>query len=204
MSRPNSGGFATSFDPMAQLAHATRKRQTPEKFWAKVDRSGGEAACWPWTGRTDHHGYGFLSWRWNEVGAHRLAYALAHGPIPEGQVVRHACDNPRCCNPAHLLLGTIADNNADARDRGRMAFGHLAKSGVDNSRAKLNDALVIALRRAWRAGESIKSICLRTGLSVGTIHPMLHRKTWRHVSEPSDCATAPDEAARALCPEVRP
>ena len=180
MSRPHSNGAGAAFDPMAMLARATRRRMTPEKFWAKVDRS--SDGCWPWTGRL-LDGHGTVSWCWRDVGAHRVAYAISHGPLLDGQVVRHTCDNPPCCRPDHLVVGTIADNNADMVERGRNATEQLVHRGATNVNAKLTDALVAELRAAWRGGESIKSIVRRTGLAVGTVHPMLHGKTWKHVAD---------------------
>lgn len=183
MSRPRSNGRGRAFDPMAELDGQLRRRASPEKFWAQVDRSGGAEACWPWTGATRRDGYGLASWCRRDIGAHRLAYALANGPIPSRRVVMHACDNPPCCNPAHLSIGTPAQNNADMRTKGRARTGASTRFGSKNHNAKLNDDLVRELRAAWRAGESIKSIVARTGLAVGTVHPMLHGKTWRHVVE---------------------
>jgi hypothetical protein len=67
-----------------------------------------------------NYGYGAMRWRGRTVGAHRVAYELTHGPIPTGAVIRHSCDVTNCCNPAHLLTGTLADNMRDAADRQRM------------------------------------------------------------------------------------
>lgn len=89
-----------------------------DEFLAQVDRRRGADACWPWKGKTVE-GYGY----WAGEGAHRIAYRLKHGSISEGAVIRHECDNPPCCNPAHLKAGTHADNHYDCVKKGRHARG---------------------------------------------------------------------------------
>lgn len=88
-----------------------------ERFWRQVDRREPDA-CWPWTGATIK-GYGHSHWGREHYYAHRKSWELAFGPIPDGMVVRHRCDNPPCVNPAHLEVGTQADNVADMIARGR-------------------------------------------------------------------------------------
>lgn len=87
----------------------------PEKFWAKVGKRG-EEECWPWLGAIDTQGYGRAGKRDR---AHRIAFLIFHQHIPPGMVVRHRCDNPPCCNPSHLELGSKSDNARDAVERDR-------------------------------------------------------------------------------------
>lgn len=115
----------------AALANHGRfsKDCTPEmRFWGKVDKRGPKE-CWPWTATKLPQGYGIVSSagigkrlkKPYPVGAHRVAYWLTHGgDFPVDPVcVLHSCDNPSCCNPAHLRLGDRQENSDDKMRRGR-------------------------------------------------------------------------------------
>jgi len=98
-----------------------------DSFWAKVDKSAGEQGCWLYTGFKKWDGYGWLCrGRW--MTAHRYSWILAYGEPPEGMSIMHKCDNPPCCNPAHLELGTHVDNMADMRRKNRNNSGYLKKT----------------------------------------------------------------------------
>lgn len=111
-----------------------------EQLWSKVDQSGGPDACWPWTGRVDRCGYGQL-WavgrRWQ---AHRLAYQVNTGAAPGAMCVCHSCDSPPCCNPAHLWIGTHADNVVDRSRKGRSASGDASGVRLHPDRFPRGDA----------------------------------------------------------------
>jgi len=90
--------------------------------------------CMEWTGYVNAKGYGNLFIEGKTVKAHRLAWALAYGPIAQGDVIRHfVCDNPPCCNVAHLRSGTQADNINDMNTKGRN--GHTAKTHCPDNHA---------------------------------------------------------------------
>jgi hypothetical protein len=130
--------------------------------------------CWPWTGPRVS-GYGVLWRNGNNYGAHRVAWELANGPIPDGMFICHRCDNPPCCNPAHLFLGTQADNDADRTVKGR------SSRGSKHPDAKLTEDTVRLIRGRFAGGEAIRQLAADFGVSGATIHAAVHRKTWRHV-----------------------
>ena len=100
-----------------------KPRPVGERMFPKIDRSGGPDACWPWNGFRGARGYGHV-WCENTMKlAHRVSWTLANGPIPDGLSVLHRCDNPPCCNPSHLFLGTQADNIADRDRKGHQTSG---------------------------------------------------------------------------------
>lgn len=110
-----------------------------ERLWSRVEKSN-PTECWEWQGATYTKGHGAIArGRRSEgmVATHRAAWELTHGPIPEGMVVCHACDNPPCCNPNHLFLGTLAANNADCTAKGRQHRGYkLSDEEVRDIRAR--------------------------------------------------------------------
>lgn len=107
----------------AHIKNCGRILLDPAWFWPKVDQSAGEAACWPWQGAISSWGYGTVNFRGHGYGAHKLAWMMANGEVPEGLCVLHRCDNRPCCNPGHLFLGTKKDNGQDAKQKGRVWKG---------------------------------------------------------------------------------
>jgi hypothetical protein len=91
-----------------------------ERLLSFVDSSDPDA-CWEWRGNRHQQGYGFIKVNPRNLLAHRVSYELHVGPIPGGMVVCHQCDNPPCINPAHLRVGTQADNMRESVERGRHA-----------------------------------------------------------------------------------
>lgn len=129
-------------------------------FWAKVDRSGGPSACWPWTGFLNRKGYGRCGYRYRTWLAHRLAWHLTNGPVAADLAVCHSCDNPRCANPAHLWLGTLADNNRDMEVKGRAR-----NRGERHAQARLSDAQVADIAAQVKSGARVTDVARAFGVS---------------------------------------
>lgn len=174
---------------------AASKRKGPKpmplaaRFWPKVDRNGAVpihdpslAPCWLWTGGLYRQGYGrfFVAGKRRDASqakAHRVSYEIAHGKIPDGLGVLHRCDVRRCVNPAHLYLGTDADNARDRRERGREGD----RSGGRNGRAKLTANDIYEIRKALADGETQTSLGLRFGVSQKQISKIASGLAWSHL-----------------------
>ena len=115
------------------------------KFWQRVDKTGN---CWLWTGAQGPNGFGVTRWEDRNQYAHRVAYELIKGAIPDGLMVLHTCDNPTCCNPAHLFLGTRQDKTQKMVGHGRA----YRPFGERNPKHKLTDAEIAEIRRRYDAG----------------------------------------------------
>lgn len=110
---------------------------------------GGEEECWPWRGTYFSDGYG----RIRQHHAHRVVWSLVHGYMPASEFpIRHTCDNPQCCNPGHLLIGTAKQNVEDMYQRGRARPGGHNQQGEANGHVKLTAVQVAAIRTAYRSG----------------------------------------------------
>ena len=134
------------------------------RFWPKVEVS--EEGCWPWTGAVNEDGYG-LVWDGRAVQAHRVAWRLTFGPIPEGIHVLHHCDNPPCQRPDHLFLGTHKMNMEDRQAKGRQAVGDAtAQWGMTNGQVKFTTEQVVEIRRARAFGALLRHISAEYGISM--------------------------------------
>lgn len=147
-----------------------------ERFWARVDQSGD---CWVWTGGRHRSGHGIIGSEESArkvLLAHRYSYEMAYGPIPEGMVVMHRCDNAPCVNPDHLEAGTRAQNNRDAVDR----LG--VNRGERHPRAKLDDEAIRTIRSLRAAGVSNAELASRFGVQKPAISRIATGHSWRHVA----------------------
>jgi hypothetical protein len=145
-------------------------------FWTRVDKNDDANSCWEWQGRRDKHGYGRMEWPGKRSQlAHRISWLLAHGD--PGQLwVLHECDNPRCCNPNHLFLGTPMDNTRDMRQKGRA--GDLR--GEEHPRAKVTAAQVSEIRQLYAAGGvTQKELGQRYGITDRQVSSIVREENWK-------------------------
>lgn len=150
-----------------------------ERLWTRVQKTDG---CWLWQGSHTPRGYGKLQAHGRSVYAHRTAYELTYGPIPPGMCVCHRCDNPPCCNPEHLFLGTPAENMADrdAKGRGRLGMKGRGPTGRPNSRRSLTDREVQTLRTAYATWTgSVRALARGLGYSYSTVQRILNGQMYR-------------------------
>ena len=152
------------------------------KFWQTVQR-GEDGDCWPWLGSTGagdgkiRYGKLWDSGKKVHVYAHRYAFEQTHGEIPTSLVVRHHCDNPVCCNPAHLAVGTQQDNVKDRQKRNR----HRSLRGEETHKAKLTEKIVQEIKRRLAKGESAKRLAQEYGVVRTAISEIKRGANWAWV-----------------------
>lgn len=177
-----------------RAAFAERSRRLAanvvEIFLKRVVKSNGDG-CWEWSGKRFDEGYGKFSMPGNSrktVQAHRLSYELFVGPIPDGLLICHKCDNPPCVRPDHLFPGTSAQNTQDAIAKGRMAVGEA------NPRATITEADVREIRRRYAAAPLspngkrkrngvLPGIAQSFGISYATANDIVRWRTWSHLTD---------------------
>lgn len=172
---PNCGGPKTFYAKGCRKccdysAFGTPSRITFESRIQKTD------SCWLWTGRLTKQGYGQRKIGDKLMPAHRAAWLLLRGSIPDGMCVCHRCDVRNCVNPDHLFIGTNDDNMADMVAKRRQPLGRR------NAAAKLTEADVQAIRTARANGQSAMALAKAYGLYFSTVYKIVRRETWRHVA----------------------
>lgn len=138
--------------------------------------------CWVWTKSRVTDGYGNVMMNRRHTSAHRIAFQLGKGDIPAGLFVCHSCDNPPCINPAHLHIGTNADNLRECRDRGRHK-SHIMP-GEANPIAKLDNTAVNEIRELLRMGLSHRKIAALFGICPQNVSKIKNGERWAHLLDP--------------------
>lgn len=182
------------------LVNATlRGAPVGDRFAHYVLRGDGES-CYEWQSSIGTNGYGLFYFRGRSAHAHRVAWELANGPIPDGLFVCHHCDNPRCVRVDHLFLGTPEDNIHDMLAKGRARFtgprnpargerhGFYGRPdrparGTRNAAAKISEITVRLIRSRCDAGETKSAVARDLGLGRNVVTRVARRETWQHVSD---------------------
>lgn len=149
------------------------KKLTQERFFAKVNKTD---KCWVWLGAKNDWGYGNFQYEGKIEKAHRVAYRMFIGEIPDGMKVLHRCDTPACVNPAHLFLGTDGDN---ARDRAAKKRGN-SPHGEQHTRAILTESQVLEI---IQSSLSYKKLALKFSISKSAIRDIKIGKNWKHLRD---------------------
>lgn len=138
-------------------------------FWTQVKFG---PNCWEWTAGRFQNGYGRTFRRRSGVGAHRAIYEDLYGPIPEGLVVMHVCDNKPCVRPSHLRLGTPGDNMRDMIAKGRGIRGSAQKA------SKLSEDEIPVIRARLSEGDTIAAVARAYRVSETAIRSIKQGRTW--------------------------
>lgn len=165
------------------MRRKAKRTQICHNFFAHVDQSGGPDACWPFLRSKSAKGYGRVWANGRCEEAHRYAYTLAIGPIPDSingkmACILHSCDFPPCCNPKHLRVGTKFENAIDREVRGR---GNQPK-GENNYASELTTRQVIFIRRCADIFNT-EEMAAMLNVKRACVAKVLRRETWKHVVE---------------------
>lgn len=154
-----------------------KRRPLVDRFWERVNKTDDKDSCWEWKSKPKKHGYCTITkggTKGKSLLAHRVSYEIAYGEIPPGLRVCHSCDNPVCCNPNHLFLGTDLDNARDKCNKGRQAKGE--RSGTH----KLTAMQVKTIRNEYATGcVTCAELGNRFGVNGGTISSIIRYKSWK-------------------------
>ena len=152
-----------------------RNKTLAQRFWEKVDVKGKDD-CWMWNAYVDSDGYGQFRYYDRQQKAHRSAWILTHGEIPEGMFVCHHCDTPSCVNPAHLFIGTHQDNVDDQYNKGRGNFGER------HGRSKLTEQEVLLIRDLYDNGcYTQEELSDMYHISRGQIGAIVRKESWAYL-----------------------
>ena len=149
-----------------------------DRFHAKYERVP-FSGCWVWTGSVTGKGYGHISNKGVDFGAHRTSWELHRGPIPKGMKVLHRCDTPPCVNPDHLWLGTLSDNSLDMYKKNRKAT---LKQLYGSARTALTREQVQAIRERYSKGYSQTQVSKEYGVSQTHVGLIVRHKVWSWLS----------------------
>lgn len=149
-----------------------------DRFWEKVDIRGNDD-CWEWRAFVHPKGYGLIAINKRMIGAHRVAWELTYGAIPDDLLVCHKCDNRRCVNPNHLFLGTIKDNAQDMSIKGRANKINIKNRGENHGMNKLTEEQVKRIRKLYSGGRYNQyELGIMFDVAHQYISKVISRKAW--------------------------
>jgi hypothetical protein len=174
------GHYKRKWKTGSVFGHGKAMRGEPEA-WLRRHATFAEVGCLEWPFGRSKSGYGHLEINGYEAPASRHMAILIHGPLQSDVHVRHTCDNPPCCNPQHLVLGSALDNYRDSVERGR----HISpphKAGESNGSAKLSAADVKLIRALYARGEKRFPIAKQFGVSFSTVDRIVSGDAWQDIA----------------------
>jgi hypothetical protein len=159
--------------------HRSKRANLAYALWSHVAITADDNKCWEWLGTLDGSGYGQFSFNGKMQRSHRVAWMYPNYVIPDGMVICHSCDNPACCNPKHLWLGTNQENMDDMVAKNRSPNSR----GERNPNVKLTSEMVAEIRNRF-ATEKIRKINLAREYGIGNsqIHRILSNEHWKEIT----------------------
>jgi hypothetical protein len=161
-----------------------------EKFVARMIIPDDVNQCWEWQGCKDKDGYGVSTHEAKKIPAHRRMFLFANGHLVKNLIICHSCDNPSCCNPAHLWAGTTQDNIRDKVAKGRQPRGdkngartkpESRRRGDSHHCTKLKDCDVPIVFKLREQGLSMSKIGKLVGLSSATVYKIFRKENRKHL-----------------------
>ena len=157
------------------MFHRCKTTTMEQRFLSKINKI--EDGCWEWNAFKNNDGYGKIRVAGKTLARHRVAYELWKGEIPDGMCILHSCDNPPCCNPAHLSIGTRDENNKQRKERGRGRTNPHRGEACNSS--KLTEQQVLEIRAINNMSQS--AIARMYGITQSNVFNIVSRKSWSHI-----------------------
>jgi hypothetical protein len=148
------------------------------RILGKIEKK--ENGCWIWNGGKSGDGYGAIKVNGRQISTHRQAFKEFIGEIYQGLCVCHKCDQPLCCNPDHLFLGTPKENTKDSVKKCRARCAK--QNGSQNHSTKLDETIVRQIKELFSKGYMVTDLHDLTGIPLKTLEGIKYNITWRHVN----------------------